>query len=191
MLEHILNSKHFVSFTLAFTTGLVLYLRYPFPAQNLYLQLISLKDPTVYSGIFWSYSLMMFTTPYIVYSSILSGIYIFGYKHGNRRKSVPLPPYPDPPNRQSLFLILGEQHHPTKFTISLNPNWLQTPERGLYTGKIYVGAVGSGKTTCGMRPDADQLIGFQCNDNSQRIGGHMLGVTMELFPQGLGITARQ
>src|SRR5260370_8443153 len=141
MLERILNSKNFVSFTLAFTTGLVLYLRYPFPAQNLYLQLISLKDPTVYSGIFWSYSLMMFTTPYIVYSSILSGIYIFGYKHGNRRKPVPLPPYPDPAKRQSLFLILGEQHHPTKCTIRLNPNCLQPPHSAPPTRTSYLTAV--------------------------------------------------
>src|SRR5260370_135481 len=190
MFERILNSKNFVSATLAFITGLILYILYPFPATNLYLQLISIKDPTVYAGIFWTYSLMMFTTPFILYSAILSGIYIFGYKHGKGRKPVPLPPYPNPAERQSLFLILGEQHHQTKFASSLNPTWLQTPERGLYTGKIYVGAVGSGKTTCGMRPDADQLIGFKCSDKSQRIGGLVLEVKGDFCPQVKDILAK-
>src|SRR5260370_31701626 len=104
MFERILNSKNFVSATLAFITGLILYILYPFPATNLYLQLISIKDPTVYAGIFWTYFLMMFTTPFILYSAILSGIYIFGYKHRQGRRPVPLPPFPNPSKPDSLFL---------------------------------------------------------------------------------------
>jgi len=176
MLDRILNAKNFASILLASTTAIILTLRYPFPSDNLVLQLISLKDHAVYLGIFWAYSLMLFSTPYFIYSAILSGIYVFAYGHGKRVKPVPLMPYPSPAKRQSLFLINGELHHPTKFISSPAPRWLATPERGLYAGKIYLGAVGSGKTTCGMRPDADQLIGYESADPAKRIGGLVLEV---------------
>src|SRR5437660_6816578 len=86
---------------LAAITWTVLHSLYPFPAGNLYLQLISYKDPAVYSAIFWIYSLMMFTTPFIIYSSVFSGIYTFAYRHGRTPKAVPLPLYPDPRSRRS------------------------------------------------------------------------------------------
>ena len=114
MTERILNSKTFISFMLAAITWTALHSLYPFPAGNLYLQLISYKDPAVYSAIFWIYSLMMFTTPFIIYSSVFSGIYTFAYRHGRTPKAVPLPPYPDPRSRDSLYLVLSEVHHPTK-----------------------------------------------------------------------------
>jgi TraM recognition site of TraD and TraG len=176
MLERILSSKTFVSFVLAAATAIVLAVRYPFPSGNLVLQLISLKDHPVYLGIFWAYSIMLFSTPYFIYSAVLSGIYVFAYGHGKKIKPIPLPPYPAPAKRQSLFLVIGELHHPTKVIASPVPQWLSTPERGLYAGKIYLGAVGSGKTTCGMRPDADQLIGYQASDPACRIGGLVLEV---------------
>src|SRR5215471_14979961 len=103
MLERILNSKSFVSFVLAAGTWAVLFLRYPFPAENLYLRLISLEDPIVYNGIHWSYVVMMFTTPYIIFSSVFSGLYIFVFRQSKRLEQIPLPPYPDPGTRDSLY----------------------------------------------------------------------------------------
>jgi hypothetical protein len=63
MLDRILNSKMFISFLLASGTWFVLSFRYPFPADNLVLGYISVKDPLVYGGIRWTYTVMMFTTP--------------------------------------------------------------------------------------------------------------------------------
>ncbi|HEY6252945.1 MAG TPA: hypothetical protein VI685_23550, partial [Candidatus Angelobacter sp.] len=176
MLERTLNSKSFLSFILAAGTWTVLFLRYPFPAENLYLQLIALKDPIVYNGIHWTCALMMFTTPYIIYSSLFSGIYIFAYRHGKKTRPVPLPPYPDPATRTNLHLIAGELHHPTKFIPSESPRWLSLGERALFTGTIFIGSVGTGKTSAGMRPAAEQLIAFKYRDDKRRIGGLVLEV---------------
>src|SRR5437588_695570 len=134
MTERILNSKTFISFMLAAITWTVLHSLYPFPAGNLYLQLISYKDPAVYSAIFWIYSLMMFTTPFIIYSSVFSGIYTFAYRHGRTPKAVPLPLYPDPRSRDSLYLVLSEVHHPTKPIPSPAPYCFTIPDRSLFTG---------------------------------------------------------
>ena len=176
MLERILNSKTFVSFSLAALTGCVLFFRYPFPGQNPYLELVAIKDPAVYNGIYWTYVLMMFSTPFIIYSSILSGLFVFAYRGGRKLKPAPLPPYPDPTRRETLYLVVGELHHPTKFIPSDRPRWLILPERALYTGKIFIGAIGTGKTSAGMRPDADQLLAFKCYDKARRLGGLVLEV---------------
>lgn len=176
MLERILNSKSFLSFVLAAGTWIVLFFRYPFPAENLYLQLISMKDPLVYSGMHWTYVVMMFTTPYFLYSFLFSGIYIFAYRHGKAPRAIPLPLYADPATRSHLHLILGEIHHPTKFIPSDNPRWLSFGERALFTGVIFIGSVGTGKTSGGMRPAAEQLIAFKHRDEKRRVGGLVLEV---------------
>src|SRR5215470_3035338 len=190
MLERILNSKPFVSFVLAAGTWTVLFFRYPFPADNLYLQLIFLKDPIVYNGIHWTYVLMMFTTPYIIYSSAFSGIYIFAYRHGHNPRPAALVPYPDPATRDSLYFIAGEVHHATKFIPSESPRWLSLGERALFTGIIFIGSVGTGKTSAGMRPAAEQLVAFQYHDKKRRIGGLVLEVKGDFCLQVREIMAK-
>lgn len=176
MLDRLLNSRLFVGFLLASGSWFILARHYPFPSENLVLSLISVKDPLVYSGMRWAYSAMMFTTPFILYSALFSGVYIFAYRSGRQSKAIPLPPYPHPAQHRRLALTIGEQHHPTQFVASHAPTWITTPERGLYTGTLVVGAVGSGKTSGVMLPDADQLIGFRASNPNQRIGGLVLEV---------------
>lgn len=50
------------------------------------------------------------------------------------------------------------------------------PEKGLFTGIGIFGAVGTGKTSCCMRPFAEQLIAFKANEPDKRIGGLVLEV---------------
>lgn len=176
MLERILNSKTFLCFLLSSAIWFYLNFRYPFPADNLVLGYISVKDPLVYGGIRWSYTIMMFTTPYIIFSSIFSCIYIFAYRDGRKTKAIPLAPYPHPARTGRLAVVVGEQHHPTKFLPSPTPHWITTPKRGLYTGTMVVGAVGSGKTSGVMLPYADQLIGYAAHDRERRMGGLVLEV---------------
>jgi len=56
--------------------------------------------------------------------------------------------YPDPRQRQDVFLVLGEIHNPRKPVPSETPHWLIIPQRGLFTGIAIVGAVGTGSRTC-------------------------------------------
>jgi hypothetical protein len=52
-------------------------------------------------------------------------------------------------------LVLAEQHHRTSPARVEEPSWLIIPERGLYTGLLVVGAIGSGKTSACMYPYVD------------------------------------
>lgn len=95
MLERVTNSRTFVSFVLAGLTGLILFSAYPFPQGNLYLQYVALKDPLVYSVLAGSYTLFLFTTPFLLYSAAFSGMYVVSFARRRKQKTSSLPPYPD------------------------------------------------------------------------------------------------
>jgi hypothetical protein len=176
MLERVANSRTFVSFVLAGLTGLILFSVYPFPQGNLYLQYIALKEPFLYSVFAQTYTLFLFTTPFFIYSTALSGVYVLSYGRRRKQKTSSLPPYPDPNLREDLFLVIGELHHPTKIAPGSNPQWLTIPEKGLFTGIGIFGAIGTGKTSCCMRPFAEQLIAYRADEPAKRIGGLVLEV---------------
>ena len=93
-----------------------------------------------------------------------------------RAKPQPLPPYPTPELRQDLFLVLGEQHRRTSPERAANPSWLTIPERGLYTGILIVGAIGSGKTSACLYPYVDQLLASRARDPARKAAGLVLEV---------------
>ena len=51
-----------------------------------------------------------------------------------------------------------------------------TPERGLYTGTLAVGAIGSGKTRGLILPAMHQLFGYKANDPAKKLSGIVLEV---------------
>src|SRR6202142_1408210 len=169
---------------------MTLYFLLPFPEGNLFLRLIAVKAPLVYSGAKYSYTVMLFTTPYIILSILLSGLYIFTLKIRKRVSPARLPAYPDPQHRNNLFLVVGEVHNPRKPTPAENPRWLTIPERGLYTGIAILGAVGTGKTSCCMYPFAEQLIAYKAQDEAKRIGGLVLEVKGDFCHKVKGILER-
>jgi hypothetical protein len=176
MLERVTNSRTFLSFVLAGVTGLFLFFAYPFPQGNLYLQYIALKDPLVNTIFARSYTLFLFTTPFFIYSAALSGVYVISFGRRRKQKTSRLAPYPDPSSREDLFLVVGEVHHPTKIVRGSSPQWLTIPEKGLFTGIGIFGAIGTGKTSCCMRPFAEQLIAYKASEPAKRIGGLVLEV---------------
>ena len=176
MIQRVLGSKGLVAYVLACATRLTLYFRWPFPADDLMLHLIALRAPAIYLGFKYTYTLFLFTTPYIAYSLVLSGLYIFAYRSSRKLKPKELPPYPDAAARSDLFLVLGEIHDPRRPAPSAEPYWLAIPERGLFTGIAIFGAIGTGKTSGCMYPYAEQLIAYRASDPDQRIGGLVLEV---------------
>src|SRR5262249_26615766 len=94
MILRILHSKNLVACFFAAATGLFLHFRYPFPADNLFLELTYLRARPVFLGAKYFYMLFLYTTPYIVYSIALSGIYIAILKIPSRERLGQLPPYP-------------------------------------------------------------------------------------------------
>src|SRR5207245_263683 len=153
-----------------------LYFRAPFPEDNIFLQVMALRSASAFHFLKYSYTLFLFSTPYIGYSVVLSGVYVFFLKARRRIRAGRLPLYPDPRKREELFLVAGEVHNPRKQTPSENPQWLVIPERGLFTGIAILGAIGSGKTSCCMYPFAEQILAYKAADKEKRIGGLILEV---------------
>jgi len=176
MIQRALASKGLVAYVLACATGITLYFRWPFPENDLMLHLISIRAPLIYTGFKYTYSLFLFTTPYIGYSLVLSGLYVFALRPNRRSKPMPLPAYPDPSSRDELFLVLGEVHDSRAPVAAERPYWLTVPERGLFTGIAIFGAIGTGKTSGCMYPYAEQLLAYGADDPEKRIGGLLLEV---------------
>ena len=169
---------------------MALYFYIPFPEGNVFLQFMAMRAPLVFNGVKWSYNLFLFSTPYIVYSILLSGLYIFALKAHRKITAGRLPRYPDPRQRQDVFLVVGEVHNPRKPVPSETPRWLIIPERGLFTGIAIVGAVGTGKTSCCMYPFVEQLATYKASDPEKKIGGLVLEVKGDFCHQVKEILTR-
>src|ERR1700686_1506126 len=176
MVQKLLHSKNLIACMLAAATGMTLYFCVPFPGNNFFLELIFLWSRPVFRGFQYSYYLFLYSTPYLIYSFLLSGMYIFAIKFKRRIRPGALPPYPVLCDRPRPSLVIGEVHDPRKPGPAENPRWLTIPERGLFTGIAIFGAVGSGKTSGAMFPFTEQLLSFKSADKTKRIGGLILEV---------------
>ena len=176
MIQRLLHSRNLVACALSAATGLTLYFKLPFPEQNLYLKLVALGARPVLLGFKFFYILSLYTTPYIAYSVVLSGLYIFTLKGPTKPRPGRLPLYPDPKKRESLYLVIGEIHNARTPGPSGTPTWLVVPEKGLFTGIAIFGAIGSGKTTCCILPFAEQLLAYRATEADKKIGGLVLEV---------------
>src|SRR5713101_485876 len=185
MIQRVLNSKNFLAVLLALVTGTALYSKMPWPMtaslapqtwNEYFLRSIALRDPWTYAALKASYHVMLFTTPYISYSLLLSALYIFTLKPKRAGKPQPLPPYPPIQTRNELYVVLGEVHNPRQPVPAENPYWLTIPARGLFTGTIIIGATGAGKTASSMYPFTEQLLGYKAEIPDERLSGIILEV---------------
>ena len=176
MMRRVLASRRFVAAMLAMATGMALFYTRPFPEEQLFLRVLAARAPHALLSFRCLYNVALFTTPYITYLAVLSALYVGTLKFRQRVVAGQLPAYPDPGTRESLFVVLGEVHNARRPGPSQAPQWLTIPERGLLTGMAILGAVGSGKTSCCMYPYAEQILAYQANDHSKRIGGIVLEV---------------
>jgi hypothetical protein len=190
MIQRILSSKNFVACLLAAATGMVLSIRMPFPGRNLFLELMFLRSRTVFLGFRYCYIVFLYTTPYIVYSILLSALYIFAFKMPQRPRPGRLPAFPDPGRRSELSVVIGEVHNARTPDPATDPHWLIVPERGLFTGIAIFGAVGTGKTSCCMYPFAEQILAYCSGDQNKRIGGLILEVKGDFCHKVKEILAR-
>ena len=93
-----------------------------------------------------------------------------------RLRTRRLPAYTEPEQRRSPTLVLGETHFETTTGRAPAPTWLTIPQRGLYTGVMVLGAVGTGKTSACMYPYTEQLLRWRAKDAEHKIGGLVLEV---------------
>jgi hypothetical protein len=81
------------------------------PGNNVFLRIMAIRSASAF--LFSStHTPCSSITPYIAYSILLSGIYIFALKAGRQIRAAKLLLYPDPRKRAELSLVVGEVHHP-------------------------------------------------------------------------------
>jgi len=124
MIQRILRSRGFVSALLAMGTGAFLYYTHPFLADQIFLRVIAMRAPHAFLSFQYLYNTMLFTTPFMVFSTVLSGLYIFTLKVRRRISPGRLPRYSDPRKRDNLYLVVGEVHNRRKPGPSATPRWL-------------------------------------------------------------------
>jgi hypothetical protein len=147
--------------------GIVPFRRFPFPDEHPLLELVLLHKPHIFWAVRNAYVAMLFATPLIGASMLFSLLYIFVVRQQQSVSCNRLRRYPDPRFRQSVFLVIGELYNPKKPEPTEHPRWLTIPDRGLYTGIVVFGAIGSGKTSCCMYPFAEQIFAYRSADRER------------------------
>ena len=176
ILGWLIERRLFVSLCVAAGTGAAGLRLYPVPVQEPFIELIGIQRPDLLAALSYGYALLWFSTPFFVTSLFVSLGAIVSYRIQPRIRFRPLPRYVEPEQRPLPSLVLGESHHATLPERAENPSWLTIPQRGLYTGVMVVGAVGTGKTSACMYPYVDQLLRWQSEDEQRKIGGLVMEV---------------
>ncbi len=189
-MRSILENRSFVASLAACVLGYWCFVHYPFPVHNPLLGLVRVRRPGIFAGFRWSYTVMLFTTPYLSLWMILSLGYTHLMKQTRRVHISRLPTYPEPGEREQLYVVVGEIHHPKKAEPVEDPHWLAIPERGLYAGTCCIGAVGSGKTTGVMYPYAEQILGYAHKEKERRASALVLEVKGDFCHKVQEILAR-
>ena len=121
----------------------------PFPGigGNPVLDLIAHHDPGLHTVIHVWYYAAPAVALLLAGSVCLSVSRVWLEPRTRRGARGKLPAWPTSARDEAPSLVIGELHHPTVPQESERPSWLVIPEKGLYTGVLVVGAVGTGKTT--------------------------------------------
>ena len=135
--------------------------------SRLFLRVIALRAPQAFLSFKCLYYTLLFSTPYLVSSTVLSGLYIFTLRARRDVSPGRLPSIPDPVREGTYFLSSAKSITRADRGRPRFPSWLTIPERGLFTGIAIMGAIGSGKTSCCMLPFAEQVLAYNAADKEQ------------------------
>src|SRR6185503_12137863 len=183
MLRAIVEARALIAMVIAAGVGTWGVFAFPVHADNVFLALIALQNPPVFTLLKYGYATLWFTTPFFAASIALSVVAIVVYQRPDSARRRPLPPYPIPATRTAPSLVLGETHGLTTPGRAATPTWLTIPQRGLYTGVCILGAVGTGKTSACMYPYVEQLLRWRADDPQRKIGGLVLEVKGDFCAQ--------
>ncbi len=160
----------------AVVAGWWFWLPFPAPGTEPVVDFVALRSPRLHAAIrVWHY-----VAPGLAVVGVWSVAAAVGrvwLVRGRPGKRVGrLPAWPVDDKGPAPAVVVGEMHHPVAPREVSDPDWLTIPERGLYTGMLICGAIGSGKTSACMRPFARQLLGWRAGDSRNRIAGLVLEV---------------
>lgn len=190
MLRTILQGRAVLALLVAAAAGTWGLHAFPVQADNPFLALIAARRPHVFGVLSYGYATLWFTTPYLLASILLSLVTIVVFRSVPSVAYRALPRYPEPEDRPAPTLVLGEAHDATRPGRAPEPTWLTIPQRGLYTGIMILGAVGTGKTSACMYPYVDQLLRWRAGDPALKMGGLVLEVKGDFCRQVRTILTR-
>ena len=153
------------------------YHPFPGPGQNPVLDLVAFHDPDLHAVIqIWYYAAPGVAV--LLGGLICLSIYRVWFQPqvGGAASRGTLPAWPVSPGDPAPSIVVGEVHHPVEPREIARPSWLVIPEKGLYTGVLIFGAVGSGKTSACMHPFARQILSWQAAHPQRRPAGLVLEV---------------
>ena len=176
LLRPVVEARGLVALIMAGLIGVWGLYTYPMNHDNVFLALVALQNPAVFKVFSYGYATFWFTTPFLAASLVLSMVALVVYRRVPAARHRALPPYPSPETRPAPTLVLGERHFATKPGPAPAPRWLTIPQRGLYTGVMVLGAVGTGKTSAALYPFTEQLLRWRADDRDRKIGGLVLEV---------------
>src|SRR5689334_16618856 len=183
MVANILAARALIALIVAAVVGTWGVMAHPVNTENPFLGLIALQNPPVFHALAYGYATLWFSTTFFAASLVLSMFTIVALGRTPRVRPRALPPYPAPESRPTPALVLGESHFPRAIGPAPAPTWLTIPQRGLYTGVMILGAVGTGKTSACMYPFIDQLLRWRAQDPARKLGGLVLEVKGDFCPQ--------
>jgi hypothetical protein len=190
MLRVVVETRGLVAMLVAAGVGTWGLHTYPVRTDDVFLALIALRNPPVFHVLAYGYATLWFTTPFFLASLATSAVAIGVYGRAPSARVRRLPPYPQPETRETPSLVLGETHGLTIPGRASTPSWLTVPQRGLYTGIMILGAVGTGKTSACMYPYVDQLLRWRATDKERKVGGLVLEVKGDFCRQVRDILTR-
>src|SRR5436309_2259782 len=176
MFRAVVRARTVMAMLIAVATGTWGLHAHPVEMENPFLALIALEKPFIFRVLTYGYATLWFTSAFLGASLATSLFAIVAYRSQSTLRSRPLPPYPKPQTRATPMLVLGESHMPRAAGPGPEPYWLTIPQRGLYTGVMILGAVGTGKTSACMYPYVDQLLRWRADDTALKLGGLVLEV---------------
>src|SRR5436190_15767791 len=190
MLRTLVEARAVIAMTIAAGVGMWGLHTYPVQTDDVFVALVELRKPALFQMLACGYATLWFATPFFLASLLTSLLAIVVYRRAPAVRYRTLPRYPEPETREQPSLVLGETHSLTTPGRASGPAWLTIPQRGLYTGVMVVGAVGTGKTSACMYPYVDQLLRWRASDAERRIGGLVLEVKGDFCRQVRMILAR-
>jgi hypothetical protein len=176
MLRVLVDARGLVAMIVAAVIGAWGLYTYPMNHDEVFLALVALQNPSLFKVFSYGYATFWFTTPFLAASLVLSMVALVVYRRVPSARPRALPAYPPPETRPAPTLVLGERHFATQPGPAPTPRWLTIPQRGLYTGVIVLGAVGTGKTSAALYPFTEQLLRWRADNRDHKIGGLVLEV---------------
>ncbi|MGH9163830.1 MAG: type IV secretory system conjugative DNA transfer family protein [Vicinamibacteraceae bacterium] len=190
MFRALVEIRGLTAMMIAAATGVWGVITYPPATDNVFLQLIALREPVLFRALVHGYAALWFSTSFLAASLVLSVATVLTYRRPPMPRARPLPRYAKPETRPTPSLVLGETHHVTTPGPAPEPTWLTIPQRGLYTGVMILGAVGTGKTSACMYPYVEQLLRWRAQDPDHKVGGLVLEVKGDFCHQVRDILSR-